>query len=75
MELETAISLFEKYVIGICYTQCCGSAGPVPMIMDTAPDPGRILTKIQSFKILSFYKEKFCGFPLTIKKRLKYSDP
>jgi len=45
---------------------------PDPMITD--PDPGRILTKVQSFEI-SFFKENFCGFPLSIKTRLKYSNP
>ena len=32
--------------------------------------------KIKVSKFLSFFwKEKFCGFPLSIKKRLKYSNP
>ena len=38
----------------------------VPVITD--PDPGRILTKIQSFEISQlFLKEKFCGFPYLIR--------
>ena len=55
---------------------------PFPMITDPYPDPtpdpdpGRISTKIQRFKIPQlFLEEKFCGFPLSIKKRLKYSNP
>ena len=66
------------------------SADPVPMITDPDSDPRirfrllririRILAeswqKIKVSKFLSsFWKEKFCGFPLSIKKRLKYSNP
>ena len=70
--------LGDSKILHFRANQCCGSvsfwygsgsesADPVPMITDTDPDPGQILTKIQSFEIsCPFSGKKDCEMHLPI---------